>query len=111
MRRFTDAGATMPQAQIARDTQIAVANFTLRVSTPLYWHDRLARFPKKLIGATCFVLRFDERLVGVTAAHVVDQYEQARGQVPTLVCQLRLAPFALHDAIIDIDSDLERFIC
>jgi hypothetical protein len=84
-----------------------VAAFTLKVCTPLYWHDRRVPFPKKVEGASCFILRFSDRLVGVTAAHVLQAYQVARQQTPTLVCQLRLMPFALHDAIIDCDADLD----
>ncbi len=84
-----------------------VADFTLKVCTPLYWHDRRVPFPKKVEGASCFILRFPDRLVGVTAAHVVDAYQTARTLTETLVCQLRLMPFALHDAIIDRDTGLD----
>lgn len=85
----------------------AVSDFTLQICAPLYWHDRRTPFPKKIIGGSCFILRFANRLVGVTAAHVVHAYENAREQTSTLVCQLRLMEFALHDAIIDRDDELD----
>ncbi len=101
-----------PQSQPApltppREVLDELFAFTLRVCTPLYWHDRRVPFPKKFVGGSCFVLRFGERLVGVTAAHVVQAYQVYRQEVPTSVCQLRLMPFALHAAIIDCDPDLD----
>jgi hypothetical protein len=84
-----------------------IADFTLRICTPLYWHDRRTLFPKEVEGGSCFILRFSDRLVGVTAAHVLQAYHAARQQIPTLLCQLRSMPFELHNAIIDCDHDLD----
>jgi hypothetical protein len=89
------------------DFKQQVSKFTLRVRTPLYWHDRHARFPKELRGGSCFILRFGERLIGVTAAHVLQAYRDAYQQTPTLICQLRLMPFALAHAVIDSDPTLD----
>jgi hypothetical protein len=94
-------------ASLPADLLKEVADFTLKVCTPLYWHDRKALFPKRLIGGSCFVLRFGDRLVGVTAAHVLDAYQDARERVPNFVCQLRLMEFSLHDATIDSDAELD----
>jgi hypothetical protein len=84
-----------------------VADFTLRVYTPLFWHDRQVPFPKEVEGGSCFVLRFCERLVGVTADHVLRAYQAKRDVISTLVCQLRVMPFLLHEVIIDCDPDLD----
>ena len=84
-----------------------ISNFTLRVCTPIYWHDRRRPFPKDVQGASCFFLRFDERTVGITADHVVDAYHTARAQSPTIVCQVRLAEFDLDAALIDRDQRLD----
>jgi hypothetical protein len=84
-----------------------ISNFTLRVCTPIYWHDRRRPFPKDVQGASCFFLRFDERTVGITADHVVDAYHAARALSPTTVCQLRLAEFDLDAALIDRDQRLD----
>jgi hypothetical protein len=84
-----------------------VSEFTLNICTPLYWHDRTVPFPKELRGGSCFILRFGERLVGVTADHVLQAYRDVRIQNPSLVCQLRLMPFALNEAIIDNDPTLD----
>ncbi len=84
-----------------------ISAFTLRVCTPIYWHDRRQPFPKDVQGASCFFLRFEERVVGITADHVVDAYYAARAQTPALVCQVRLAPFDLDAALIDRDRGLD----
>lgn len=84
-----------------------VSKFTLRVCTPLYWHDRRVPFPKDMRGGSCFILRFGERLIGVTADHVLQIYQSDRAKNPAIVCQLRLMEFALHDAVIDHDTNLD----
>jgi hypothetical protein len=89
------------------EVQKEIADFTLAVCTPIYWHDRRVAFPKDVEGGSCFVLRFDGGLVGVTAAHVLDAYNAARQANSALVCQLRLMEFAFHDAVIDTNSDLD----
>lgn len=84
-----------------------ISQFTLKVCTPLCWHDRKALFPKPVDGASCFILRFPTRLVGITAAHVVAAYDTARQTIPNFVCQLRMMEFPLHSAIIDRDDKLD----
>lgn len=88
-----------------------ISKFTLDVCNPLCWHDRALTFPKKVRGASCFILRFRDRLVGVTAAHVLEEFKLARRDIPGLVCQLRLMPFDPVDATIDSDaeSDIATF--
>jgi hypothetical protein len=83
------------------------ADFTLRICAPLYWHDRTLPFPKELRGGSCFFLRFGAGLVGVTANHVLEIYRAKLKQTPNVVCQLRLMPFALNDAVIDSDDELD----
>jgi hypothetical protein len=84
-----------------------VLDFTLRVCMPLYWHDRLLPWPKPVTGASCFVLKFPERLVVVTAAHVFRIFEAHLKQNPRLVCQLGLLRYDLSNALIDTDDDLD----
>ena len=84
-----------------------ISAFTLRVCTPIWWHDRRQPFPKDVQGASCFFLRFEGRVVGITADHVVDAYHAARAQTPTLACQVRLAPFDLDAALVDRDGGLD----
>lgn len=92
--------------------QAEVAALTLQVARPLIWHDRTERWPKRLDGATCFFLRFDIGIVGVTANHVVNAYESAVSENPNIVCQLRNSPaFDLPTAIIarDATRDIATF--
>ena len=84
-----------------------IADFTLRVCTPIYWHDNRKPFPKDVQGASCFFLRLDDGTVGITADHVVDAYHAARRQTPTVVCQVRQAEFDLDAALIDRDQRLD----
>lgn len=53
------------------------------------------------------MLRFGELIVGVTADHVVQQYEEARAHIPSLVCQLGNIEFDLGATIIDRDDELD----
>jgi hypothetical protein len=60
-----------------------------------------------VLRASCFVLRFADRLVGVTAAHVVREFQKAKATTPSIVCQLHLMPFDLEAALINIDDGLD----
>src|SRR5260221_426966 len=79
----------------------------LRYGRPICWHDNGKPFPKDVTGASCFFLRFSTGYVGVTAAHVVREYQRARTATASLVCQLHLMPFNLEGALIDIDDTLD----
>src|SRR6266446_5555759 len=82
-----------------------VAALTLQVARPLIWHDRTEGWPKRLDGATCFFLRFERGIIGVTANHVISAYESAVAANPNIVCQLRNSPaFDLASAIIARDA-------
>jgi hypothetical protein len=85
--------------------EIAAAG--LRYARPICWHDNAKTFPKAIVGASCFVLRFATGLVGVTAAHVVREFQKAKGTTPSLVCQLHLMSLDLNGALIDIDDGLD----
>jgi hypothetical protein len=91
-------GSAVISGTVAPEFASEVSNFTLRVCTPLYWHDRRVPFPKDVRGGSSFIVRFGDRLIGITAAHVLQEYRDDREENPALVCQLRLMPFALHDA-------------
>jgi hypothetical protein len=82
-----------------------VAALTLRIARPLIWHDRTQGWPKTIDGATCFFLRFEHGVVGVTADHVIRAYERAIAANKNLVCQLRSSPpFDLLLSIADRDE-------
>jgi hypothetical protein len=57
-----------PQEQALHEE---IASLTLRVARPLIWHDRTEGWPKLLHGGTCFFLRFERGIIGVTANHVI----------------------------------------
>jgi hypothetical protein len=84
-----------------------IAEFTLQICKPLYWHDRNLSWPKTMRGASCFVARFPTRLIMVTADHVYATYLEDLGQNPSLVCQLGVLPIDLNDTLIDRDQDLD----
>jgi hypothetical protein len=80
----------------------------LRWCRPICWHDRRLPFTtKKITGASCFFLRLQSRLIGVTAAHVVRQYEKAKRLSSSTVCQIQVAIIELDKALIDVDDDLD----
>jgi hypothetical protein len=85
--------------------QKLVADRTRRAARYLIWHDNAKAFPKPVDGATCFFLRFEHGIIGVTANHVIGHYEAAVAANPTMVCQLGHArpAFDILSAIIARD--------
>jgi hypothetical protein len=79
----------------------AIMNAALEKTIPIAWYEP-ERFPEKQELATCFVLRFSNRLVGVTAKHVYCAYLKAKRCAERhgreFVCQLGNASF------IDIEA-------
>jgi hypothetical protein len=79
-----------------------------RMVFPICWHDPTIPPPKYRKAASCFALKFRERLIGVTAAHVVEAYLTAALHIPALTCQLRnLCDFDLEGALIDRDRKID----
>jgi len=65
--------------QDADEFQKQIAQAALRWGRPVWWYDWGQPFEKlEITGATCFVLKFKARYVGVTAAHVVKEILKAR---------------------------------
>jgi hypothetical protein len=88
-----------------------MAELMLRIARPLIWHNRTEVWPKKINGATCFFLKFDTKIVGVTAAHVYKIYLSENIENCTS-CQISShLPFVLKDLIIDIcfERDIMTF--
>jgi len=80
----------------------ALADLTLKVATPIAWHDRKEGWPKRIFGGTCFFLRFPNGILGITANHVVEALERAIADNRDTVCQIRTSkPLALPDLLID----------
>ena len=84
-----------------------VATLTRQVARPLIWHDLKEPWPKALRGGTCFILRFDSGLVGVTANHVIAAFERARRQATEIISLLRTVRFDLAGALLDRDVELD----
>ena len=84
-----------------------VGLLTMQVARPLLWHDLRAPWPKRLTGGSCFVLRFDAELIGITAEHVIRAYEQAQRQMREPICLLRTVRLNLMEALIDRDAQLD----
>ncbi len=95
---------TKAEADAFRETIYLVG---LRYGRPICWHDNNKPFPKEVTGASCFFLQFSTAYIGVTAAHVVREYQRARTVTPSLVCQLYLMAFDLEGALIDIDDAVD----
>jgi hypothetical protein len=85
-----------------------VATLTMKVARPLIWHDVRESWPKRLLGGTCFILRFDVGLIGITAEHVITAFETEKEKRGAAIgCLLRTVPFDLTSAIIDRDAELD----
>lgn len=96
-----------PASPAWRQISTIIADFLLRVCVPLYWHDQDAGWPRTVRGGSSFVMRFPDRLVGVTAAHVVDIYYQEAAQVRRLTSQLGKIAFDLHEKVLDLDAEAD----
>jgi len=84
-----------------------VTAHTVKVARPLVWLDVREPWPKLLLGGTCFIIRFDVGLIGVTADHVIKAFEETRMRNSGIVSLLRTVPIDLMAAIIDRDSNLD----
>jgi hypothetical protein len=79
-----------------------VADLTMAVARPLICFNTREEWPKRLYGGTCFILRFDAGLIGVTANHVIEAFRRkAHGQEGQFVYLLRTVQIDLMAAIID----------
>jgi hypothetical protein len=83
------------------------SQLTMGVARPLFWTDTRAPWPKRLSGATCFILRLDKVLIGITADHVIRAFEQEERRARSMVAMLRTARLDLTRTLIDRDSDLD----
>lgn len=81
VRKLSEAG---------RQAANALSAHTLKVARPLFWHIGV-RNGGVPTGASPFILRFPQRLVAVTANHVIDQYLAALKADVRTVCQLSAA--------------------
>lgn len=59
---------------MAEGIQESLKEILIRIACPMVWFDGRKSWPQKLFGGTCFFLRTDVGVYGVTAAHVVDAF-------------------------------------
>jgi hypothetical protein len=94
--------------QDAYEFQDQISQIGLRWGRPIWWYDWQRPFEElKITGASCFVLRFKDRCVGVTAAHVVRELLSARRGTASLDCRITLTPLNLLNAVIDWNEQLD----
>ena len=85
-----------------------LAQWANRMVFSICWHDPTIPPPKYSRAASCFALKFREKLIGVTAAHVVKAFLEEKQKIPALTCQLRhLGDFDLEGALIDCDTEID----
>jgi hypothetical protein len=85
-----------------------ITHTSLQWARPICWYDWQQPFEKlKITGASCFVLSFKTRYIGVTAAHVVNKLLEARRYTPSLACLIQQTHFNILNAIIDMNDDLD----
>ncbi len=84
-----------------------VGNLTMRIARPLIWNDDLEAWPKILHGGTCFILRFDTGLIGVTAEHVIGAFEDLKRIRNDITCLIRTVPINLIESIVDCNTELD----
>jgi hypothetical protein len=90
-----------------RSEVIALGQMALKIARPLVWRTEEDSKDSKWRGATCFVLRFEHGLVGVTAGHVIEIVEAEIEKSETLSCYLRTAPLDLIGSLICHDKALD----
>lgn len=84
-----------------------VADLTMKVARPFVWLVGRGRNTRFLSGGTCFVLRFCDGLVGVTAEHVVAALEHKRETDGPIVGLFRTTPLDLMEVTIARDTELD----
>ena len=90
-----------------RSEFIELGAMALKIACPLVWRNDEEAKESNWRGATCFVLRFEHALVGVTAGHVIEIVEAEIEKSETLSCYLRTAPLDLKGALICHDKALD----
>jgi hypothetical protein len=95
----------MTPDQLERAT--AISQLMLPHCISLFWHDASARWPRRIRGGSCCILHIADRLIGVTAAHVIEELQKDRSTTPGLVCQLGGAGYDPRPFVIGWDTALD----
>jgi len=88
---------------LAGDLGDAYRQIIMRCCRPIYWY-RLERDAPILANGTVTFVRTPERLLGVTAAHVLRGYLTSKGEAPTGVQLGTMRIDDLEDRIIEINE-------
>lgn len=92
--------------RLGREIGAVISAHTLKVARPLFWHPG-AHQGGVAAGATAFVLQFENRLVAVTADHVIAAYLEALDADSTMLCQLGNAQVWPQKSLIARSSALD----
>lgn len=84
-----------------------VTDITLKIARPLVRYNERKPWPKSLSGGSCFILRFDDRLIGVTANHVIDVFQEDEKEDGDNKCILRTVPFDLMKKLLARSAELD----
>lgn len=90
-----------------RNVSDTIATFMLYVARPFYWHNGASAQNRNLRGASAFILQFDDRFIGVTANHVLQEYLDAKASNPGLICQLANGRINPEQCIIAQSAELD----
>lgn len=98
-----------PKRTVSKEGRAAaneVASLLLKVARPMFWHIGVKNngTPR---GATAFVLQFGQRLIGVTADHVIDEYLAALKADERMLCQLGTARIWPERSIVARSKSLD----
>jgi hypothetical protein len=85
----------------------AVCDLALAYCAPIYWHDITASWPRVVRGGTCFFLKFEKGVIGVTANHVLTEFLDTARSTASLACQIGDRAFDFASAVIDSDAELD----
>lgn len=93
------------KALIAGDLGAQYRDILAQLCSPIYWHDgQMRNAPRILSNGTLTYARIGDQIVGITAAHVVRGFEQAKDNGP---CILQIGNAAYDLDIISIDDVLD----
>lgn len=79
-----------------------------QMAAPYWWYDpTLPRTEQRVKGGTLCVVNTGERILGITAGHVHDEYFGAKANQPKLHCQIGAMTFEPERYLVDVDERLD----
>ena len=106
---LVEAACMSLEAEFAKLGPVAALQVIAKVmSAPLFWHDQTRPLGRRVLhNGTCCLVNTGDRLIGITACHVYDQYVADRRAVPQLDCQLGRTLFDPTANLIDRNQQLD----